>query len=791
MHRNWVSIVLAGALLCGLLSAISLASEIGQPFGGFIAIHHFATDEWSMDSATPRYWPAVAELGLRDLDYVRTIDGQPFDKGQRQVYAAAAQRGQTTVQLGLKRDGQPLTLTVPVVTFSLPDFLDLKLPNFVTGLGFWLLAVVIYRAHPGATQNRVFALTAALLAGWAWLPQSELFLYTNGITAFVGAIWGISVMLLAACAFQAAYEFPTRLPRGRRLIPVVYVIYGLSAVVYALIFAWRWSQQWSPLLLQLDAAAFRWATFSLMAVSLVFLARLIWSAWREQSLPRVRLQLPIILAGFGVALLPIVISFAGALSRESRFFLNGLDVRYWMLALPLAFAYVIVRYQTFRSAPPPLFVGIIVLITAILIASFGDWAVRALTPALPHSVFVPMLLVALLAGGLWSGQGVFQRSLRRFFRWEETSYRAVKQFGERVAAEHTLTQLPQTIVQALVTEMKIEQAAVWLSDGAQAGVLAARAGVSVLPVPDRLSWQPDELIALTRPARLTTSAPRWLLPLRAAALEAAAVLAGPDGPIGLLGLGKRWDEEIFHERDLEIVELIAQQSALFVLTARQIEELRQVPRRVSDAQERERLKIAQELHDTIQQFLGRLPFYLEVSRSAAHDDPAQANALLQRCIDDVEQAARTVRQIRANLAPFQLQNGLAEPLQDYVRRFSARHGLHAEVYIAPETDVVLTNEARHAVYRVIQQALDNTASHAQARQIVVTLAQLDGCITFEVRDDGLGSSEIDRAQAEARGSFGLKSMRDRIESQGGEFEIISQPGRGTVVRGWLPVLKLH
>ena len=119
--------------------------------------------------------------------------------------------------------------------------------------------------------------------------------------------------------------------------------------------------------------------------------------------------------------------------------------------------------------------------------------------------------------------------------------------------------------------------------------------------------------------------------------------SGQSRLIGVLGW-KRWDERNFRDRDFEIVELIAQQAALFLLTARQIDELRQVPRRVSEAQERERFKIAQELHDTIQQFLGRLPFFLEVSRSLTHDYPAKADELLQRCIDDVEQAAKTVRQ---------------------------------------------------------------------------------------------------------------------------------------------------
>jgi signal transduction histidine kinase len=786
-QRHWLPVVLAGMLGCGVVGVVNLASEIGQPFGGFFTVHHFTTDDWSMDSATPHWWPVVAQVGLRDLDYLQTIDGVAVGPNQRKVYASAWQQGKQRVPLVVERDGQPLTQIVDLVLFSLPDFLDIKLPDFVTGLGFWLLAVVIYRARPTETLNRVFALTAICIAGYLWLPHVELFLYSGPVSAVVTLVWGVTVTLLGAFILHCAFLYPTPLRHGWRLLPAMYVVYGGMAVLYAIVLIWRWSPYWAPPLFDLDFLGFRFATYSLMGSALILLTRLVWSAWHERSVPRVRGQLLIILGGLCVAFLPMSTNFVGALSRQSNYFVSGLDVRYLMLALPLAFAYVIMRYQTFRSTPPPLFIAVVVLITGALIASAGDWLVRSLFPALPHSMFAPMLIVALLAGGLWSGQGVFQRTLARFFKWEETSYRAVKRFAERVAAERTLEQLPQTIVQALVTEMKIEQAAVWLWDDAEgASRLRARAGAEHIPLPGRLSCHLDELTSLMRPVRLTATSPRWLAPLRGASLEAVAALTGPDGPIGLLGLGKRGDEEVFHDRDLEIVELIAQQSALFLLTAWQIEELRQVPRRVSDAQERERFKIAQELHDTIQQFLGRLPFYLEVSRSAAHDDPARADALLQRCIDDVEQAAKTVRHIRANLAPFQLQNGLVGPLQDFVQRFGVRHGLQTHVSATPELDEALSGEARHALYRVIQQALDNTVGHAQASQITVTLQQIDRQVTFEVRDDGLGSSLMERAQAEAQGSFGLKSMRDRIESLGGEFEFMSTPGSGTIVRGWVP-----
>jgi signal transduction histidine kinase len=256
--------------------------------------------------------------------------------------------------------------------------------------------------------------------------------------------------------------------------------------------------------------------------------------------------------------------------------------------------------------------------------------------------------------------------------------------------------------------------------------------------------------------------------------------------IGLLGLGKRWDEEIFDERDLQITELIAQQAGLFLLTALQIEQLRQVPQEIATAQERERFKIAQELHDTVQQFLGRLPFFLEVSRTSARSNPAETEAILKRCIDDVDGAAKAVRQIRANLAPLQLEKSLSQPLQLLIEQFSTRNKLEVLASISPEVDLRLSTEARHALYRVVQQALDNIAAHANARHVSISIGPAQDRMHFAIGDDGDGFSEAQRTKAEEGGSFGLKSMQARINSQGGEFTIQAGTKSGTKVSGWLP-----
>jgi signal transduction histidine kinase len=282
-------------------------------------------------------------------------------------------------------------------------------------------------------------------------------------------------------------------------------------------------------------------------------------------------------------------------------------------------------------------------------------------------------------------------------------------------------------------------------------------------------------------------APAWLRPLAAAGrIETAVPLVVDGAPIGLLGLGRRWDEEIFDLRDLAVAELVGQQATLFVWASMQLEELRRVPAQVAAAQERERLRVAGELHDTIQQFLGRLPFFLAVSRDRLRDDPESAADILDRCLTDVEDAAALLRRIRVNLAPTQLETNLLHALQGLAGHVRQRSGLAVSLAAPPDLDDALTPETRHALYRVIQQALDNTVAHAAASTASVTLAREDGRVLFAVRDDGRGSSAETRQTAQQAGSFGLKSMAARLEMSGGALEFDSAPGAGTTVAGWVP-----
>ncbi len=791
--RNyWIPALIALVLVLGVQVALEVIFEIGQPFGGFYAHRNHARKVWQVEASTPPWW--LARTPVHYDDVLLTIEGQVYDISAREAYTSADARGQKTVQITVRRAGETQTLAVPLQHITLSTFLDIKLPDFLSGLGFWWLAVVVYRARPRDPVNRLFAIATSLSAASLWLSIPTLFPESDPMSRFHAMMWVITSAFVGASFIHLSWLFPVKVRRlGAGWVMGLYLVMAMIAGGFVISMVLRW---WglAPDLSNLLGAVGNTLVIGTLGLGVVvFLARLGLLMIRRTINRRERRQVNLLFLGIIFAVPFILVVVLRVISQTTAsYFTNGLDLRYLVLAVPLSFAFVILRYQTFQS-PRPVLVGVFMLGSSALIASFGAWLIRLAEPEwanlLNWTPFVPIFLAAFLSGLFWSTQSAWFGTFRRVFGWEQRSYEAVQQFAQQTASELDLSVLPGTMATALVKNFELELAAVWLwEDEGKTFELAALAGEYPSPrqnrvaLPDRLrphAWPP--LPGSIRILSEGGDLPSWLSPLQGAGIEVVT----PLGEVGLLGLGKRWDEEIFEARDLGVVELIGQQAALFLLTAQQVAQLRRVPTQIADAQERERFKIAQELHDTIQQFLGSLPFYLELARTGVRANPAEAEAVLARCLAEVEGAAQTVRQIRNNLAPLQLEVGLIRPLETLVEHFRTRTGVAATMDASPEVDTALTVGARHALYRVVQQALDNVAAHAQASHVQVSLSMAEGLLNFSVVDDGVGSSVEGRALAVERGSFGVTSMQARITALGGGFGLESEVGRGTRVWGWL------
>jgi two-component system, NarL family, sensor histidine kinase UhpB len=202
-------------------------------------------------------------------------------------------------------------------------------------------------------------------------------------------------------------------------------------------------------------------------------------------------------------------------------------------------------------------------------------------------------------------------------------------------------------------------------------------------------------------------------------------------------------------------------------------------RRALAAQERERRRLARELHDELGQSLTGVVLQLEgLGRSAPHE--------LRDPITQVQEAARAgveeVREIARGLRPAALDEfGLRSALITLAAGFAERSGLHVRHRLASDLPK-LSPEQDLTIYRVAQESLTNVGRHANAEDVLLALDARDGAIVLRVRDDGRGIDE--HAPSE---SGGVAGMHERAQLIGGRLTVERLEPNGTEVALEIPV----
>ncbi len=207
--------------------------------------------------------------------------------------------------------------------------------------------------------------------------------------------------------------------------------------------------------------------------------------------------------------------------------------------------------------------------------------------------------------------------------------------------------------------------------------------------------------------------------------------------------------------------------------------LQALTRRLVEAEEAERRRIARELHDRVGQNLSALNINLDLALGAA----AGASPLRRRIEDSVslvDATLQSIENVMAELRPPLLDEyGLGAALGWYAEEFSRRTGIAVVLRDGKDAAADLRPEAAVALFRIAQEALNNVAKHAGAKQVSVELACEAEEIVLRVADDGAG---FDPAAAARGKRWGMKTMRERAEAAGGRLEVDSAPGEGTIVR---------
>lgn len=232
----------------------------------------------------------------------------------------------------------------------------------------------------------------------------------------------------------------------------------------------------------------------------------------------------------------------------------------------------------------------------------------------------------------------------------------------------------------------------------------------------------------------------------------------------------------------KILDLERQSSTRFVEIAQARSELKELSARLVDAQESERRSISRELHDEVGQSLSAVLVGLSNLAAAI---PPSASGQLQGHVDGLRKLAENcmgvVRNITLLLRPSMLDDlGLVPALQWQAREVSKRTGMLVNVF-ADEVSDNLSEQHKTAIYRVVQEALNNCARHSRAHTVRITVRQGGDGIMLSIQDDGRGfKPEFDRG-------LGLLGIEERVTHLGGRFRLESEPGRGTLIDIALPV----
>jgi signal transduction histidine kinase/HAMP domain-containing protein len=215
-------------------------------------------------------------------------------------------------------------------------------------------------------------------------------------------------------------------------------------------------------------------------------------------------------------------------------------------------------------------------------------------------------------------------------------------------------------------------------------------------------------------------------------------------------------------------------------------ELRRLSSQLLEVEEKERRRIAGDLHDSIGQSLTAIKFGLENALSRSSQDTAKESAeLLEALIPVVQQASEEVRQIHTNLRPSLLDDlGIMSTISWFCRELEK---VYSGIKIEKEMDMEekeVPEPLKIVIFRVLQEALNNVVKHSKAALVRVFLKGRNGKLELVVEDNGQGF-DVERRSSEKR--FGLTSMKERTELSGGAFVIESIRGAGTVVRATWPI----
>ena len=214
--------------------------------------------------------------------------------------------------------------------------------------------------------------------------------------------------------------------------------------------------------------------------------------------------------------------------------------------------------------------------------------------------------------------------------------------------------------------------------------------------------------------------------------------------------------------------------------------LRDLSMHLQTVREKERTRIARELHDELGQLLTALNTGIILLKKKIPAEQPQLQEQAKSMKELIDMTMQTVKRIYMDLRPGMLDHlGLAVAMEWQCQEFEKRTGIRCLVEVEPE-DLMPDKDLSITIFRILQETLTNVARHSRAKQVKVSLREAEDDLELVVVDNGRGIREEEIHKPK---SFGLLGIRERVDFRGGELKISGKKGKGTTVTVRLPIRK--
>ena len=215
-------------------------------------------------------------------------------------------------------------------------------------------------------------------------------------------------------------------------------------------------------------------------------------------------------------------------------------------------------------------------------------------------------------------------------------------------------------------------------------------------------------------------------------------------------------------------------------------------RRLVDLLEKERHEIGSSLHDQIGQILTGVSMHLEELKQHGTDDASALTDRVGQIQALVRKAMKQAKRISHGLRSEVLERfGLVASIRHLINELEEQCDLKVYLFVKDIPKGFQGGKKGLAIFRLVQEGLNNIVKHAGATEVFINLAKRDGTVFLSIEDDGVGFdyNKLHEGDDVGIGPLGITIMRERISQIGGDFHVDSRPGRGTCITAEIPVTK--